>query len=123
MFSVIQKFFAGLRDRWSSVRPAIQLIIAVVAILIPAVAAFWLVDKLFVYVLARSYVDDVADVFDLNKHLTKAIALAVFVAAVYLVGKTFSRSRTTRRIGYLGIVGLLIGHSLLLARHQGSTLY
>jgi hypothetical protein len=64
--------------------------------------------------LARSYVDDVADMFDLNKHLAKAITLAVFVSAVYLVGQTFSRSRTSRRIGYLGIVGLLIGHSLLL---------
>jgi hypothetical protein len=114
MFTVVQKFFGAVKDRWSSVGPAVQLIIAVFAILIPALATFWLVDKLFVYVLARSYVDDVADVFDLNKHLTKAIALAVFVAAVYFIGKTFSRSRTSRRIGYLGIVGLLIGHSLLL---------
>jgi hypothetical protein len=66
--------------------------------------------------VARSYVDDVADVFDLNKHLAKAIALAVFVIAVYLIGKTFSLSRTSRRIGYLGILGLLIGHSLVLWR-------
>jgi hypothetical protein len=100
MFAIIQKFFAELRDRWSSVGPAVQLIIAVFAILIPALAGLWLVDKLFVYLLARSYVDDVADMFDLNKHLAKAITLAVFVSAVYLVGQTFSRSRTSRRIGY-----------------------
>ena len=78
--------------------------------------ALWLVDKLLIYLVARSYVDDVADVFDLNKHLAKAIALAVFVIAVYLIGKTFSLSRTSRRIGYLGILGLLIGHSLVLWR-------
>lgn len=114
MFAVVQKFLGGLKDRWSSVGPAVQLLIGIFAILIPALAAFWLVDKLFVYLLARSYVDDVADVFDLSKHLAKAITLAVFVAAVYLIGKTFSRSRASRRIGYLGVVGLLIGHSLLL---------
>jgi signal transduction histidine kinase len=114
MFIDVQKFIGGLKDRWFSIGPAVQLLIAVFAIIIPALAAFWLVDKLFVYLLARSYVEDVAEVFDLNKHLAKAISLVIFVAAVYLIAKTFSRTRASRRIGYLGIVGLLIGHSLLL---------
>jgi len=116
MFAVAQKLVARLRDRWSTVGPAIQLLIAAFIILISALAALWLVDKLLIYLLARSYVDDVADVFDLNKHLAKAIALTVFVIAVYLIGKTFSVSRTSRRIGYLGILVLLIGHSLVLWR-------
>jgi hypothetical protein len=114
MFAVVQRYLAELKDRWSTTGPAVQLIIAAFVILISALVALWLVDKLFIYLLARSYVDDVADVFDLNKHLAKAIALAVFVAAVYLAGKTFSRSRASRRVGYLGIVGLLIAHSLFL---------
>ena len=116
MFPAVQKFLSGLKDRWSTVGPAVQLVIAASIILVSALMALWLVDKLFIYLLARSYVEDVADVFDLNKHLARAIALAVFVAAVYLIGKAFSRSRTSRRIGYLGIVGLLIVHSLLLWR-------
>ena len=90
MFAVGQNLVARLRDRWSTVGPAIQLLIAAFIILISALAALWLVDKLLIYLLARSYVDDVADVFDLNKHLAKAIALTVFVIAVYLIGKTFS---------------------------------
>src|SRR5262245_9002065 len=94
MFAVAQKFFAGLKDRWSTASPAVQLIIAAFIILISALAGLWLVDKLLVYLLARSYVDDVADVFDLNKHLAKALALAVFVAVVYLIRKLLSRSRT-----------------------------
>jgi hypothetical protein len=114
MFAAAQKFLGGLKDRWSSTGFIAQLLIAAFAIIIPALAALWLVDKLFVYFLARSYVEDVAEVFDLNKHLAKAISFVIFVAAVYLIGKTFSRSRASRRIGYLGIVGLLIGHSLLL---------
>ncbi len=116
MIAVVQKFLAGLKDRWSTVGPAVQFIIAAFVVLILALAGLWLVDKLLIYLLARSYVDDVANVFDLNKHLAKAIALAVFVAAVYLIGKTLSRSRASRRIGYLGVIALLIGHSLLLWR-------
>lgn len=114
MFAVVQKHLAGLKDRWSTTGPAVQLIIAAIIILISALIALWLIDKLFIYLLARSYVDDVAVVFDLNKHLAKAIALAVFVAAVYFIGKMFSRSQASRRVGYLGIVGLLIAHSLFL---------
>jgi len=114
MFVLIQNLLASLKDRWSSIGLVVRFLIAAFAILIPALAALWMVDKLFIYLLARSYVDDVADVLDLNKHLAKALALAVFAMAVYLIGKTFSRSHTSRRIGYLGIVGLLIGHSLLL---------
>jgi hypothetical protein len=116
MFAVAQQLVARLRDRWSTVGPAVQLLIAAFIILISALGALWLVDKLLIYLVARSYVDDVADVFDLNKHLAKAIALTVFAIAVYLIGKTFSVSRTSRRIGYLGILVLLIGHSLVLWR-------
>ncbi len=114
MFTAVQKFIGDLKDRWSSVGPAIQLLIATLAVLIPALAALWLVDKLFVYLLARSYVNDVANVFDLNEHLAQAISLVVFATAVYLIGKTLSRSRTSRRVGYLGIAALLVGNSLIL---------
>jgi hypothetical protein len=92
----------------------VQLLVGICILIVFAMAAVWVVDKLFIYLLARSYVEDVADVLNLNKYLAQAIAFAVFLATVYFVGKTFSLSRTSRRIGYLGIVALLIGHSLLL---------
>ena len=60
MFAVAQKLVARLRDRWSTVGPAVQLLIAAFIILISALAALWLVDKLLIYLVARSYVDDVA---------------------------------------------------------------
>ena len=91
-----------------------QLLVGICILIVFAMAAVWVVDKLFIYLLARSYVEDVADVLNLNKYLAQAIAFAVFLATVYFIGKTFSLSRPSRRIGYLGIVALLIGHSLLL---------
>jgi hypothetical protein len=49
MFAVAQKLVARLRDRWSTVGPAFQLLIAAFIILISALAALWLVDKLLIY--------------------------------------------------------------------------
>ena len=99
MFAVAQKFIAQLRDRWSTVGPAVQLLIAAFIILISALAGLWLVDKLLIYLVARSYVDDVSDVFDLNKHLAKAVALAVFVDQSYAAAAWpvhLSRARRAR---------------------------
>lgn len=113
MFAVLQKFLAGMNGRWSSLGTPMRLLIVVFAVLVFSLAAPWL-NELFFYVLARSYVDDIADVFDLNKHLAKAITLVVGVTAAYLAWKTFSLSAGRRKIGYFGILGLLIGYSLLL---------
>jgi TPR repeat protein len=74
----------------------------------------WIADKIFTYFLARSYVQQVADVFDLNKHLANAIVYVTFVAMVFLGGLTLSLSRQRRLVGIFGIIGLLIGHSLVL---------
>jgi hypothetical protein len=57
MFAVTQKLVAQLRDRWSTVGPAVQLLVAAFIIPISALAALWLVDKLLIYLVARSYVD------------------------------------------------------------------
>jgi hypothetical protein len=114
ILSNLQTYLNKQRDRWSSRSTTVQLLVGICILIVFAMAAVWVVDKLFIYLLARSYVEDVADVLNLNKYLAQAIAFAVFLATVYFVGKTFSLSRTSRRIGYLGIVALLIGHSLLL---------
>jgi|GEM_PF-5649354 hypothetical protein len=77
MVNEFKEFFARLKERWSSVGPAVQLVIAGCLALAGASLALWLVDKVFLYLLARSYVDDVANVLDLNEHLAKAISIAV----------------------------------------------
>jgi hypothetical protein len=109
-----QSYLNKLRDKWAGSSISLQLIVAATILIIFAIITIWIVDKIFIYVVARGYVEDIADVFNLNKNLAQAIALTVFLVGVYFVGKVFSFSRTSRRVGYLGIMALLIGHSLLL---------
>ncbi len=88
-------------------------IVAVIAILFMYIF-FWAADKLFLYVLARSYVSEIADVFNLNTHLAAAASFAVFIMFVYLLTLTFSFSRSRRIIGVLGLAAMVLTHSLLL---------
>lgn len=107
MFAVAQKFLAGLKVRWSSLSTPLRLLVVACAVLVFVLVAPWL-NELFFYVLARSYVNDIADVFNLNKHLAKAITLVVGATAAYLTWKAFSLSAGRRHIGHFGILGLLI---------------
>jgi Flp pilus assembly protein TadB len=81
------------------------LIIAVCTILVMYLF-FWIVDKIFVYVLARSYVSEIADVFNLNTHLAAAASFAVFIMFVYLLSLSFSFSRSRRIIGVIGLAAI-----------------
>jgi hypothetical protein len=89
------------------------LIIAICTILVMYLF-FWIVDKIFVYVLARSYVSEIADVFNLNTHLAAAASFAVFIMFVYLLSLSFSFSRSRRIIGVIGLAAMVLTHSLLL---------
>jgi hypothetical protein len=110
----IQKYLGEQRDRLYSRSSTVQLLVGMCILIVFAAVAIFVVDNIFIYLLARSYVEDIAYVLNLNKHLAEAIAFAVFLLAAYFFAKILSLSRTSRRIGYLGIVALLIGHSLLL---------
>lgn len=114
ILSDVQSYLNKLRDKWAGSSISLQLITAATILIILAIIAVWTIDKIFIYVVARSYVEDIAYVFNLNKNLSQAIALAVFLLGVYFVGRVFSFSRSGRRAGYLGIIALLIGHSLFL---------
>lgn len=102
-----------LVSRFSKLSPALQAIIGALVLLLPAIALLWVVDKLFLFYLTRSYIDEIAYVFNLNAHYAKAISLFVFMAVVFFVGK-IGLSRRGRLIGVWGLVALLAAHSLLI---------
>jgi hypothetical protein len=93
---------------------AAHLLFMLVAAVFGAVILLWIVDKFVFYYLARSYIDEVADVLDLNPHLANALVLLTFVIAVFFARYVWSFSRQRRLIGILGLSTLVIGHSLIL---------
>jgi hypothetical protein len=90
-------------------RPA-RVAIALVAAILVSALLLWLIDKFFLYYLARSYVDEVAQVLDLNPHLANALVLATFVATVFFARYVYAFSSKKRFVGIAGIAALLIGH-------------
>ena|ERR1700722_3670931 len=94
-------------------RPARVAIAFAAAILVSALL-LWLIDKFFFYYLTRSYIDEVAQVLDLNPHLANALVLATFVATIFFARYVYSFSSKRRFVGIAGIAALLIGHSLVL---------
>ena len=82
--------------------------------LLVSVVLFWIADKFTFLYLSRSYVDQVADVLRLNKHLADAFVLFTFIAAVFFARHLWSFSKNKRRVGISGLSVLLIGHSLVL---------
>jgi hypothetical protein len=94
-------------------RPA-RIAIALVAAILGSILLLWLIDKFFFYYLTRSYIDEVAQVLDLNPHLANALVVVTFVAAIYFAKYVYSFSSKRRFLGLVGIAALLIGHSLVL---------
>jgi hypothetical protein len=114
MFNGLQNNFNRVKDQWSSRGTTVQLIIVSCVLVVFALLFLWIINKIFIYVVARSYIDNIADVFNLDANLAKAIALVTFLVSAYFISKTFSFSSSNRRIGYLGIVFLLIANSIVL---------
>ena len=81
---------------------------------VAAVVLLWLVDKVVFYYLARSYVGDVANAFEMNPHLANALILLTFVVAIFFARFLWSFSKLKRIVGVSGLAGLLIAHSLAL---------
>ena len=88
--------------------------IAFVAAAVAVILVFLLFGHVTVYLLARSYVDELEQVFDLNENIAKAIVWATFAGAIILLGYAVSFSQRRRLAGLGGILALLIGHSLIL---------
>jgi hypothetical protein len=111
-------FIANARSGFGRLGSPFRILIGLLCLIVCALVVFWLFNEAILYFTAKSYVDDIAWVFDINRHAANALALGVFVLLTYLAASTFSFDKTRRRIGYGGVIGLLIANSLLL--WQGS---
>jgi hypothetical protein len=108
-------YLQSLADRFSKLGRPLRIFVALIVAAVVVIPAFFLFWYLTLYLLARSYVDELAQAFDLNNNLARAIVWATFAAAVIFVGYAVSFSRRRRLAGLAGILTLLIGHSLVLA--------
>jgi hypothetical protein len=94
-----------------------------IGVAIVVVVLFWTLDRLTVYWLARSYVGQVAEVFDLNPHLAQAITYAVFSAISVAGTLALSASKSRRWAGLGALLALLILNSLVLWRGTANQLF
>jgi hypothetical protein len=78
------------------------------------VILFWVCNQIVYWYLAKSYSDELADAYNLNRGFSSALLWASFAAVVGLSGLTFSFSKRKRYAGYAGLLTLLIGHSIVL---------
>jgi hypothetical protein len=95
---------------------AARLLIIAVAVLLLGALLFWVFNEAIFYFLARSYVEQVANAFDLDPHLADALVWLSFAAIVFFAGYTISFNKRKRMVGSLGFLALLVGHSLVLSR-------
>src|SRR5262249_40169003 len=112
--NAVKNALATARSRFADLSSPLRLL-AVAAVFVFAILFLvWLVDKILVYLLARSYVDEIAEVLDLNKSLATAIAWLVFASLIILTRYLFSFSKSRRRAALAGLLALVVGHSLVL---------
>jgi hypothetical protein len=95
----ISPHLQSLADRFSKLGRPLRILIGLIIAAVIVILAFFLFGYLAVYLLARSYVDQLAQVFDLNNYLARAIVWATFAAAVIFVGYAVSFSRPKRLAG------------------------
>jgi hypothetical protein len=113
-YNQIREFVTKAGRSISSLGFTARVLIILVAAILGAVISLWVIDKVVFYYLARSYVDQVANVFDLNDHLANALVLLTFIGAIFFARYLWSFSSQRRLVGIVGISALLIGHSLVL---------
>ena len=89
-------------------KPLINLLLIAVAAIVCAVVLFWVFDKAFLYLFARSYVDEISAVAGLNRHVASALKWVVFALTVVFGSLAFSLSKMRRRIGLFGILCVMV---------------
>src|SRR5215475_4166374 len=116
MLNSVKNALARARSRFANLSRPLRLLVIAAVFVFASLFLVWLVDKILVYLLVRSYVDEIAEVFYLNKSLATAIAWLVFAAILILTRYLFSFSKSRRRAALAGLLALVVGHSLVLWR-------
>jgi hypothetical protein len=98
----------------------IRLIIVAASLVVGALFLFWVFNELFYYMVAKSYADKLSQAYNLNRGFTKALVWASFAALVLFAGCAFSFSKRKRTVGLIGILGLLIGHGVLMGMRDNN---
>ena len=75
-----------------------KVILSFAGLILAAVALIWLFDKIFIYLYARSYVEEIAAALGLNKHLATAFVWVVFALTAFLFSCLISFSKRRRSI-------------------------
>ena len=95
LFDYFRKICTVAHDQFLSLSRR-RLLVSIAAGVLAALFLFWFVDKVIYYFLVRSYVDQVGDLLDLNKHLINALVLLSFLAVVFFANLIWSFSKQKR---------------------------
>ena len=103
----MREFWASLLTRLSKaavVNRPLRLLTFIIGGVVIAYAIFFILEKISIYLFATSYVDGIAEAWDLNKNLANAIVWLIFAATFVVFGFAFSFSRRKRLIGIVAIL-------------------
>ncbi|WP_156041815.1 tetratricopeptide repeat protein [Bradyrhizobium sp. URHD0069] len=112
----IQSVRQRVTDALGKFSPTVRTLFTIFSVLLLGAVLFWLFNQAIYYFLARSYVEQIANSFDLDQHLADALVWLSFAAIIFFAGYAFSFNKRRRVIGALGFLALLVGHSLVLSR-------
>ncbi len=107
---------AKISSRLAVLSRPLQLLVVVLVFAFVGILFFWLFNQIFYYYLAKSYAEELADAYDLNKFQANAILWISFGCILFFAKYLFSLSQQKRIIGTVGVLLLLAGHSLLVWR-------
>src|SRR6266508_6151162 len=114
MLSSMKNALATARSRFANLAGPLRLTVAVSAFIAAFLFLLWIFDKIFLFLVAKNYVDEIAEASDLNRNLATAIAWLVFAAIIILTRFLFAFSKSRRRAALAGLLVLLVGQSLVL---------
>jgi hypothetical protein len=97
-----------------NLRTASRFLLTFLIGLIAAAVAFWIANKVIIYFVARSYVEEIGEVFNISKPWTSALVWITFAVTLVFVSYALSFSRRKRIVGIAGLFFLLIGHAIVL---------
>jgi hypothetical protein len=82
-------FLSSVQGKLASLGRPIRFLILGALVLLTIVPAIWALNQVFVFLIARSYVDQLAVALDINKNLATAILWGTFAVAAFLAAMQF----------------------------------